>query len=449
MYEDPTLKEIIQFLKTLNIQIDANSFQRLTCDDKLNIYISILISLGVTESLDLDDEEKSLFVAYVQKNKSSKIIKVTAIINNLFDKFGYSPNFSPIYIYSPNYDKTQQTLMQLIEIKNKIEEYKKNYTAMTQDYEYVLQSRVQFTQKANDLKYAIVELSNALDQGRKLSVELNNDINNYNQKIQEVNPTISDFKEKISVINDEIIHKNNDFQKNSNQIQENKIILDKLKERVIPDPEEINKFIEKNENLLSETNDILKKENHIGENLLASDNFCQSIAKKLDNLKKSVDEFHKLNADNSQNVEQIFDIQNEIAKYESEKINLEAENKRITEKLKCARISYNNQFEKIKEKKNEIAKEIQKNGDNLKLLGNELNEITKEVILTETEIQKINMEREELSKIRKQYTELFKIKFRDLEKRRNVYYQILDKALGLYNENKIDTEKNEKEEKKP
>ena len=449
MYDDPTLKEIIEFLKTLNIQIDANSFQRLTSDDKLNIYISILISLGVTESLELDEEEKNLFVTYVQKNKGPKIIKVTALINDLFSKFGYSPNFSPLYIYSPNFDKTQQTLMQLIEIKNKIEEYKKNYTTMTQDYEYVLSSRVQFTQKANDLKYTNIELTKALEQGLKLSNELSNDINNYKQKIQEINPKIDDIKEKIAVTNNDVINKNNDFQKNLNQIQENKIILEKLKERVVPDPEEVNKIIEKNENILIQTNEILNNENLIGENILAIDTVCQLVAKKLENLKITVDKYHKLNADNSQTIEQIFDLQNEIAKFESQIIDFVAEYKRITEKLKNADISYKNKLEQIKEKKNLIIKELQKNDDKLKLMNNELNEITKEVILTESQIQKINMERDELSKIRKQYTELFKMKFRDLEKRRIVYYQILDKALGLYSENKIEIEKNEKEEKKP
>ena len=447
MYDDPTLKEIIEFLKTLNIQIDVNSFQRLTSDDRLNIYIAILISLGVTESLDLDDEEKNLFVAYVQKNKGPKIIKVTALINDLFSKFGYSANFSPLYIYSQNFDKNQQTLIQLIEIKNKIEEYKKNYTTMTQDYEYVVSSRLQFTQKVNDLKYTNLELKKTLDQGLKLNNELNIDINTYKQKIQEINPKINDIKEKIAVINDEVINKNNDYQKNLNQIQENKIILDKLKERVVPDPEEVNKIIEKNENILIEKNEILKKENQIGENILSSDNFCQLISKKLENLKLIVDKYHKLNADNSQTIEQIFDLQNEIAKFESQIIDFVAEYKRITEKLKNADISYKNKVERIKEKKNLIIKELEKNDNKLKLMNNELNEITKEVILTESQIQKINMERDELYKIRQQYTELFKMKFKDLEKRRNVYYQILDKALSLYNENKIESEKNEKEVK--
>ena len=117
-----TLEEIVDFINLTPFQTDINIFERLNSDELLNIYINCLIYLGAAngyEDFELNEEEESLFATIVRENRGLKIIKVTALINHLFQKFGHIPNFSPVYIFSPSLDITQSTFMRLLDTKKK------------------------------------------------------------------------------------------------------------------------------------------------------------------------------------------------------------------------------------------------------------------------------------------------------------------------------------------
>ena len=112
-----SVKEIVDFINQTSCQTDMNLFERLNSDELLNIYINCLIFLGAANDyndFELNENEENLFATVVKENKALKVIKVSALINNLFKKFGHVPNFSPVNIFSPNVNSTFSTLMRLL-----------------------------------------------------------------------------------------------------------------------------------------------------------------------------------------------------------------------------------------------------------------------------------------------------------------------------------------------
>ena len=87
-----TLKEIVDFINETGCSIDQKVFERLNSDELLNIYVNCLIYLKFANSykdFELNSEEENLFATVVKDNRTLKIIKVTALINHVFKKFGY------------------------------------------------------------------------------------------------------------------------------------------------------------------------------------------------------------------------------------------------------------------------------------------------------------------------------------------------------------------------
>ena len=114
-----SIKEIVDFINSTDFKTDENLFERLNSDEILNIYINCLSYLKFVNSrldFELNSQEENLFATVVKDNRSLKVMKVTALINYVFQKFGYIPDFSPVHIFSPNLNVTQSTLMKLLDI---------------------------------------------------------------------------------------------------------------------------------------------------------------------------------------------------------------------------------------------------------------------------------------------------------------------------------------------
>ena len=86
-----SVKEIVDFINQTSCQTDMNLFERLNSDELLNIYINCLIFLGAANDyndFELNENEENLFATVVKENKALKVIKVSALINNLLKAQG-------------------------------------------------------------------------------------------------------------------------------------------------------------------------------------------------------------------------------------------------------------------------------------------------------------------------------------------------------------------------
>ena len=240
-----SVKEIVDFINQTPCQTDMNLFERLNSDELLNIYINCLIYLGAANDyndFELNEAEENLFATVVKENKALKVIKVSALINNLLKKFGHNPNFSPVNIFNPNINTTFSTLMKLLDAKKKIEEYQKQYWTMINDYQYTLNSHVNINDLLKESHTKKNDLIKTLEEGNKLTLEIKNNIENYSKQIDELNPLINANKENLVKLKEDFIKKNNQKEILNKKIEENESILEKLKERIVPNPETFNKI---------------------------------------------------------------------------------------------------------------------------------------------------------------------------------------------------------------
>lgn len=248
-----TLKEIVDFINETQFKTDINLFERLNSEELLNIYIYCLIYLGFANSYDefeLNEEEENLFATVVRENKTLKIIKVTALMNHLFQKFGFVPDFSPIYIFSPSLNETQSTLLKLLEVKKKINEYRNKYKELSKDYINIIEIYNGLPTMINKEKNKNIDLKKALEEGNKLTNEIKTNIDNYSKLINELNPLLQNNKENSIKLNEELNKKNAHYEQISKNLEENNAVLSKLKEGVVPDPQKFNTIIEENKNKL-------------------------------------------------------------------------------------------------------------------------------------------------------------------------------------------------------
>ena len=441
------IKEIVDFINLTPFKTDINLFERLNSDELLNIYINCLIYLGAANDYDdfeLNEEEENLFATVVRENKALKIIKVTALINHLFQKFGYVPNFSPVYIFSPSVSITQSTLMKLLETKKKIEDYKNQYNAMSHDYEYTIKSHenlVVLVKESQDKKNILIK---TLDEGNKISTELNNNILKYTKQIDELNPLINNNKEKIIKLNEDFNKRNNQLEQISKQIEENSSILTKLKERIVPDPENFNKIIEENKLLLNDygiqqTN--LQKDL---EDLYKNNEICLKINEKLISLKSNVEEYHDYDIKNKELCEAKETIQNEIKSLEKEVSDYKGKYSKNAEILKNTEIMLKNQQKEFNSLKSKLTSEIKENEKIKNELKATLDHITNDILQYKSEIDKINFEKNELQNIRNEYAQVLGRKFQDIMKKQNLYFKLFDKSLELYENYDILENKEEK-----
>ena len=205
-----SVKEIVDFINQTPCQTDINLFERLNSDELLNIYINCLIYLGAANDyndFELNEEEENLFATVVKENKALKVIKVAALINNLFKKFGMATNFSPVNIFNPNPNTTFLTLSKLLEAKKKIEEYQKHYWTMIHDYQYTLNSHENIKNLLEEGHKKKNDLIKTLEEGNKLTSEIKNNIENYSKQIEELNPLINTNKENLVKLKEDFIKK--------------------------------------------------------------------------------------------------------------------------------------------------------------------------------------------------------------------------------------------------
>ena len=434
-----SVKEIVDFINQTPCQTDMNLFERLNSDELLNIYINCLIYLGAANDyndFELNEAEENLFATVVKENKALKVIKVSALINNLLKKFGHNPNFSPVNIFNPNINTTFSTLMKLLDAKKKIEEYQKQYWTMINDYQYTLNSHVNINDLLKESHTKKNDLIKTLEEGNKLTLEIKNNIENYSKQIDELNPLINANKENLVKLKEDFIKKNNQKEILNKKIEENESILEKLKERIVPNPETFNKIKEQNQQTLINYNNEQSQLQKELDNLYKNNETCMKVNEKLINLKNNVEEYHEYDLKNKELFNKKEQINFEIKNLEKEMLECKSKYGKNVEVLKNTELmlknqqkEFNNEFNNMKSKLSTQIKENEKIKNDLKIT---LDHITNEILKYKSEIDKINFERNELQNIRNEYAQVLGRKFQDIIKKQNLYYKLLDKSLELY-----------------
>lgn len=429
------LKEIVDFINLTPFKTDINLFERLNSEELLNIYINCLIYLGAAnnyEDFELNEEEENLFATVVKENRDLKVIKVSSLINYLFKKFGYMQDFSPVYIFSPTLSITQSTLMKLLETKKRIEEYKDKYDELSNDYKYTIKSYENIIGLENEAKNKKNILIKTLEEGNKINTELNENIEKYSKKIEELNPLINANNESLQKLNEEIINKSNQSEQLSKQINENGSALARLQERIVPNIENFCKVIDENKILLTNLDakqnnlqkdlDILNKNNEI----------CFKIDEKLLNLKSKVEEYHNYDIKNRELIQQKEQTQNEINNLEKEVSDYMGKYAKNSEILKNTEIMLKNQQKELNSLKSKLSSQIKENEKIKSDLKAILDNVTNEMLQYKSGIDKIKFERNELQNMRNEFAQILEVKFQNIIKKQNLYYQLLDKSLELY-----------------
>ena len=430
-----TLKEIVDFINETQFKTDINLFERLNSEELLNIYIYCLIYLGFANSYDefeLNEEEENLFATVVRENKTLKIIKVTALMNHLFQKFGFVPDFSPIYIFSPTLNETQSTLLKLLEVKKKITEYRNKYKELSKDYINIIEIYNGLPTMINKEKNKNIDLKKALEEGNKLTNEIKTNIDNYSKLINELNPLLQNNKENSIKLNEELNKKNAHYEQISKNLAENNAVLSKLKEGVVPDPQKFNTIIEENQNKLKNEEIHQKNLQNDLDIQYKNNEISLKIYEKLQILKRNVDEYHDYDLKNNELYMEKERIQNNVKQLEQEIIECKGKYAKNLEILKNAELLLKNKQNDFNNLKNELFGQIKQNEKVKNDLKATLEHINEEMKKYKTEIDTINLERKELSNIRNEFSNTFEEKFQNIIKRRNLYFKLLDKALETY-----------------
>ena len=430
-----SVKEIVDFINQTPCQTDMNLFERLNSDELLNIYINCLIYLGAANDyndFELNEAEENLFATVVKENKALKVIKVSALINNLLKKFGHNPNFSPVNIFNPNINTTFSTLMKLLDAKKKIEEYQKQYWTMINDYQYTLNSHVNINDLLKESHTKKNDLIKTLEEGNKLTLEIKNNIENYSKQIDELNPLINANKENLVKLKEDFIKKNNQKEILNKKIEENESILEKLKERIVPNPETFNKIKEQNQQTLINYNNEQTQLQKELDNLYKNNETCMKVNEKLINLKNNVEEYHEYDLKNKELFNKKEQINFEIKNLEKEMLECKSKYGKNVEVLKNTELMLKNQQKEFNNMKSKLSTQIKENEKIKNDLKITLDHITNEILKYKSEIDKINFERNELQNIRNEYAQVLGRKFQDIIKKQNLYYKLLDKSLELY-----------------
>jgi len=430
-----SVKEIVDFINQTPCQTDMNLFERLNSDELLNIYINCLIYLGAANDyndFELNEAEENLFATVVKENKALKVIKVSALINNLLKKFGHNPNFSPVNIFNPNINTTFSTLMKLLDAKKKIEEYQKQYWTMINDYQYTLNSHVNINDLLKESHTKKNDLIKTLEEGNKLTLEIKNNIENYSKQIDELNPLINANKENLVKLKEDFFKKNNQKEILNKKIEENESILEKLKERIVPNPETFNKIKEQNQQTLINYNNEQTQLQKELDNLYKNNETCMKVNEKLINLKNNVEEYHEYDLKNKELFNKKEQINFEIKNLEKEMIECKSKYGKNVEVLKNTELMLKNQQKEFNNMKSKLSTQIKENEKIKNDLKITLDHITNEILKYKSEIDKINFERNELQNIRNEYAQVLGRKFQDIIKKQNLYYKLLDKSLELY-----------------
>lgn len=451
MDNEHSLEEIINFINLTPFKTDFNLFERLNSQEILNIYINCLIYIGKAKDYDdfeINDQEELYFATVVKENSCPKIIKVTAILNKLFKQNGYPPTFSPVYILSPNLNTTISTLGRLLDIKNKIEENKRQYILMGHDYKELVESSEQMTKRNKEDQRQKEMLLKAIEEGNQINEDLEKDIKVYGNKINEIEPQIENNKETSKNLLENINKKDNQLKELKGKFDERLITLNKLKEHIVSSPEKLNKDIENNQIILNEYENKIKEAKNYLDNIFNINDTISKILDKLLALNVKIEEYDKIEDKNNQLKIAKEENKTNISKLGKENLISEKNYKKTVEDLKKTDQFGKDQLKDINNYKLKINQQIKENKDIKNRLKETLDQINNANMKNQSELDKIIFEKNEIDQIRDKYALYFAFKFQEIENKQKEYFKKLNESLEKYKEydigRKIEEGKNSK-----
>ena len=430
-----SIKEIVDFINSTDFKTDENLFERLNSDEILNIYINCLSYLKFVNSrldFELNSQEENLFATVVKDNRSLKVMKVTALINYVFQKFGYIPDFSPVHIFSPNLNVTQSTLMKLLDINKKIKYYIGNFKGIINNYNKVFKSHKDIIDLIEKTTNKNNENKNKLEDMNQSANEININIEKYSKQIEEISSMVNANKENLIKINEEYSKNNNRKQNLSKEIEEKISNLEKIKEKVVSEPEKFIKIIEENK---SKLNNIDIQQNNLKKELDSLDKnneICLKINEKLKNIKTNLDQYYDYDMKNKALKEKKEQNKKDIKELEKQLIEMKDKYGKNAEILKSSESMVKNQQKEFNYIKNQLSSEIKDNEKIKKDLIMTLEHVDEELYKHQSEIDKIIKEKNDLSILRDDFADILGMKFHNISQNQNIYYKILDKSLELY-----------------
>ena len=430
-----SIKEIVDFINSTDFKTDENLFERLNSDEILNIYINCLSYLKFVNSrldFELNSQEENLFATVVKDNRSLKVMKVTALINYVFQKFGYIPDFSPVHIFSPNLNVTQSTLMKLLDINKKIKYYIGNFKGIINNYNKVFKSHKDIIDLIEKTTNKNNENKNKLEDMNQSANEININIEKYSKQIEEISSLVNANKENLKKINEEYSKNNNRKQNLSKEIEEKISNLEKIKEKVVSEPEKFIKIIEENK---SKLNNIDIQQNNLKKELDSLDKnneICLKINEKLKNIKTNLDQYYDYDMKNKALKEKKEQNKKDIKELEKQLIEMKDKYGKNAEILKSSESMVKNQQKEFNYIKNQLSSEIKDNEKIKKDLIMTLEHVDEELYKHQSEIDKIIKEKNDLSILRDDFADILGMKFHNISQNQNIYYKILDKSLELY-----------------
>ena len=178
--------------------------------------------------------------------------------------------------------------------------------------------------------------------------------------------------------------------------------------------------------------------------LYKNNEICLKINEKLKILKENVETYHDYDVKNKSLYEQNEQIQNNRQSLENEINVCKGKYNKNAELLKNTELMLKNQQREYNSIKSKISSQ-KKEDDKIKNDLNEiLNHVTNGLFKFKSEIDKINLEKNELQNIRNEYAQVLGKKLQDIIKKQNLYYQIMDKSIELYQNYNILDNKDEK-----
>ena len=430
-----SIKEIVDFINSTDFKTDENLFERLNSDEILNIYINCLSYLKFVNSrldFELNSQEENLFATVVKDNRSLKVMKVTALINYVFQKFGYIPDFSPVHIFSPNLNVTQSTLMKLLDINKKIKYYIGNFKGIINNYNKVFKSHKDIIDLIEKTTNKNNENKNKLEDMNQSANEININIEKYSKQIEEISPLINTNKESLKKLNEEYSKNNNRKQNLSKEIEEKISNLEKIKEKVVSEPEKFIKIIEENK---SKLNNIDIQQNNLKKELDSQEKnneMCLKINEKLKNIKINFEQYYDYDMKNKALKEKKEQNKKDIKELEKQLIEMKDKYGKNAEILKSSESMVKNQQKEFNYIKNQLSSEIKDNEKIKKDLIMTLEHVDEELYKHQSEIDKIIKEKNDLSILRDDFADILGMKFHNISQNQNIYYKILDKSLELY-----------------
>lgn len=440
-----SLQEIVNFLCEIGYNITIDIFQKLDSDEILNIYMHCFIYLKLVNNnkdFELNANEENFFAEVVGDNRALKIIKVVALVNHIFKNFGINPTFSPIDIFNPTEKVTISTFLNIIEINKKINNYIAMYRNLAKKYFSKISEKKALIPRIDLEKNKNIDLNKAFEERSIIGNEIITSIEKYMKEIEELSPLVQKNKEEINKFISELEGKIIEKRNNEKKIEEKFSILKKLKESVAPYPEEINKNIEENKSKLNnldiQKSIFLKEIDSINKNT----EIFLKINEKFLKIKENMGQYKEYSIKNVTSKGEIVKNKKDISVLEKELFECKEKYNKNSELLKKVELEYKNyqkEFNSMKSKLISQKEDNEKIRDDLKLT---LEHINNDLLKNKCEIDKIKAEKKALKSIREEFSEIFVMKFQDIDKRKNIYFQYFDECLELFNNYEIGQNQN-------